>query len=225
MTVYNEIIALCEELSEQGVKVTQKAIIDRRGGSKRDISRAVRDFQALQQRGSVGQPALPARVGHLDPDTITDFATRLTETENLYVFCPHEMQRFVETIMSEVLPRMPEAGPEPHDNFLKLHFIRGNDGPDMELPLATKSAIIIFVRSSLPSAIYFRKIFAVAAELDLPVQIIQLVPSFIPDLPQGPQLHSLGLDLEKHGKLTRVVFASSAFAEIIMTARHLRERV
>lgn len=223
MTVHDEIIALCEELAEQGIKITQKAIIDRRGGSKRDISRAVQEFQALQQCRNLGQPALPEWIGRLDPDTITEFAQRLTETENLYVFCPREMERFVETIMSEVLPEVTEGPPDPHDNFLKLHFIRGNDGLDMELPLASKSAIIIFVRSSLPPAIDFRRIFAIAAELDLPAQIIQLVPSFIPDLPQGPQLHSLGLDLEKHGKITRLVFASSAFAEIIMMARQLRE--
>jgi hypothetical protein len=217
MTVYDDIIALCEEMAEQGIKVTHKSILDRRGGSKRDVSRAVREFQALQQRRNLGQPVLPEIIGRLDPDTITDFVQRLTETEDLYIICPQGMQRSIEKIVSEILPA-------PHDNFLKVHCIRENEGSDTELPVPSwKSAIIVLVESSLPPVINFEKMFAGAVEMDLPVQLIQAVPSLIPDLPRGVQLHSLGLNLEKHGKSTRIFLAIAAFAEILIAARQLRD--
>ena len=47
MSVHDEILALCAEMNAQGVKITYEAVRSRRGGgSRRDISRALRAWHS-----------------------------------------------------------------------------------------------------------------------------------------------------------------------------------
>jgi hypothetical protein len=49
MSVHDEILALCAEMHAQGVKITYNAVRDRRGGgSRRDISRALRAWHSAR---------------------------------------------------------------------------------------------------------------------------------------------------------------------------------
>lgn len=49
MSVHDEILALCAEMHAQGVKITYEAVRDRRGGgSRRDISRALRSWHSAR---------------------------------------------------------------------------------------------------------------------------------------------------------------------------------
>jgi hypothetical protein len=49
MSVHDEILALCAEMHARGVKITYNAVRDRRGGgSRRDISRALRAWHSAR---------------------------------------------------------------------------------------------------------------------------------------------------------------------------------
>lgn len=212
MSVHEVIITMCENLDAAGIRVTHKAILERRGGSKRDISRAVRAFHERKQQAKIGTPALPDLPGTLNKDDIIAAADLLTKSETILLF-----GNPAEYGIKELLILHHHDRDYVKAKLLNYEIVTPENITKSFQVMDDKTILVILLTNSFTEYFDFKKIFKHAVDTGTQVLILQGATFRVPDMPSKCSVLSLDLDVNNTPQFFSI-YLQVTLSQIFLTA-------